>query len=75
MKKLLIIALASLLLSPAFSFAGEKELKPRTKCPVMGGDIDKKVYTDYKGRRVYFCCARCNAKFRETPEKYLKKMK
>ena len=45
------------------------------KCPVMGGDIDKKVYTDYKGRRVYFCCASCDAKFKESPEKYLDKIK
>ena len=44
------------------------------KCPVMGGDIDKKVYTDYKGRRVYFCCESCKEKFLKDPEKYLKKM-
>ncbi len=45
------------------------------KCPVMDGDIDKNVYTDYKGRRVYFCCASCKTKFAEDPKKYLKKMK
>ena len=45
------------------------------KCPVMGNDIDKKVYTDYKGRRIYFCCSSCKTKFAEDPEKYLKKMK
>ena len=45
------------------------------KCPVMGGDIDKEVFTDYKGRRVYFCCAGCEKKFAEDPEKYLEKIK
>ena len=25
-------------------------------CPVMAGPIDKNIYTDYKGKRVYFCC-------------------
>ena len=44
------------------------------KCPVMGGDIDKKVYIDYKGRRVYFCCAGCEEKFLADPDKYLKKI-
>jgi len=44
------------------------------KCPVMGGDINKEVYIDYKGRRIYFCCAGCEEKFMKEPEKYLKKI-
>ena len=44
------------------------------KCPVLGGNIDKKVYTDYKGRRVYFCCPACIENFEKNPEKYLKKL-
>ena len=52
-----------------------KKLKPQTTCPVMGGTIDKKVYADYKGKRVYFCCPRCIETFNKDPEKYLKKMK
>ncbi|MFH1761155.1 MAG: YHS domain-containing protein [bacterium] len=41
------------------------------KCPVMGGNVDTKVFTDYKGRRVYFCCTDCKATFAKSPEKYL----
>jgi len=41
-------------------------------CPVSGEDISKKSYTDYKGRRVYFCCDKCVASFKKDPEKYLK---
>ena len=26
-------------------------------CPVEGGKIDKSVYVDYQGKRVYFCCS------------------
>jgi len=48
--------------------------KPQTTCPVLGGKIDKNVYADYKGKRVYFCCAGCVAKFKEDPSKYLKKL-
>jgi YHS domain-containing protein len=44
-------------------------------CPVMGGTIDPKVYTDYQGRRVYFCCPSCAGKFQESPGKYLAKLK
>ena len=48
--------------------------KAQTTCPVMGGKIDKKYYADYKGKRVYFCCPGCIAKFKADPEKYLKKL-
>lgn len=46
----------------------------QTKCPVMGAKIDPKVYSDYKGKRIYFCCAECKGQFEKDPEKYLKKM-
>jgi YHS domain-containing protein len=44
----------------------------QTTCPVIvGNPIDKNIYTDYKGKRVYFCCNSCKAKFEKNPEKYL----
>jgi len=48
--------------------------KPQTKCPVMGGDIDRTLFADYQGQRVYFCCGMCTPKFRATPQKYLDAM-
>jgi YHS domain-containing protein len=50
------------------------QLKAQKTCPVMGGAIDKKVYADYKGQRVYFCCEGCRAPFKKDPEGYLKKI-
>ena len=46
----------------------------QTTCPVMGGEINKDLYVDYKGRRVYFCCPGCPEKFKENPEKYVQKL-
>ncbi len=46
----------------------------QSKCPIMGGKVDPKVYTDYKGTRIYFCCKGCLEEFNKDPEKYLKKM-
>ena len=43
-------------------------------CPVLGGAIVKNMYTDYQGRRVYFCCAECKVKFSKQPDKYLAKL-
>ncbi|MBN2135023.1 MAG: YHS domain-containing protein [Acidobacteria bacterium] len=43
-------------------------------CPVMGNKINKDVYADYNGKRVYFCCAACIDKFNKDPEKYIKSL-
>ena len=47
----------------------------QTHCPVMGNEIQKEVFTDHEGKRIYFCCPPCIEKFKADPEKYLKKMK
>ena len=44
----------------------------QTTCPVTGNPIDKKFFTYYKGRGIYFCCADCIEKFNAEPDKYLK---
>jgi len=44
----------------------------QTTCPVTGKKIDKNIYADYQGKRVYFCCADCKAKFSADPAKYIK---
>ena len=46
----------------------------QTVCPVMGGEINKEVYADYNGKRVYFCCQGCLSTFKKNPEKYMKKL-
>ncbi len=46
----------------------------QTVCPVMGGKINKDVFTEYKGKKVYFCCPGCIAKFKKNPEKYIAKL-
>lgn len=48
------------------------DLKEQTKCPVMSEmDIDKKHYSDYEGKRIYFCCESCIEKFEKDPKKYI----
>ena len=46
----------------------------QTTCPVMGGPINKDLYTEHKGKKVYFCCAGCKEKFDAAPEQYLSKL-
>ena len=46
----------------------------QTKCPVNGKTIDKSIYLDYEGRRVYFASSNCIDKFAKDPVKYLAKL-
>lgn len=51
-----------------------REQAPTTNviCPVMPGmKVDSDIFTDYQGKRVYFCCLSCRAAFGRDPEKYL----
>ena len=75
MKTIKMLPLALILgLLAAGPAAAAAEAKPQTVCPVLGGNIDKKVYVDYQGKRIYFCCPGCDAEFKKDPEKYLKKI-
>ena len=52
------------------------EKHTQKKCPVRENVIKRwKVYSDYKGKRVYFCCKPCIPEFEKDPEKYMKKLK
>lgn len=52
----------------------EPVLTAQALCPVMGGEINKDLYADHNGKRVYFCCPGCIPEFKKDPEKYLKKL-
>ncbi len=54
---------------------GENVAKLQTKCPVMGGKINKDLYVDHEGKRIYVCCKGCISKVKADPEKYIKKIK
>jgi len=70
---LLLFALVSIA-GPALAVEKSSKGTPQEYCPVMGGKIDKNVYADYEGKRVYFCCTSCKQEFMKNPEKYIKKL-
>lgn len=44
-------------------------------CPVMEGNpINKNIFVEYKGKKVYFCCKGCPDTFKANPEKYVSKL-
>ena len=74
MKKLQVLFLALALTAFAAGSLWAAEAKPQTTCPVLAGNIDKSVYADYQGKRIYFCCKGCDTEFNKDPEKYMKKL-
>jgi YHS domain-containing protein len=46
----------------------------QVKCPVMGGVVNPKVFTEHKGERIYYCCPGCDKRFQADPAKFMKKM-
>ena len=71
MVKILLTCLVILTLAAGPALAADQP-KPQTLCPVLGGNVDKKVYIDYQGKRIYFCCQGCDATFKQNPEKFMK---
>ena len=53
----------------------EDALGKQENCPVSGKPINKEVYSDFDGKRVYFCCNMCKSTFEKEPEKYLNEMR
>lgn len=47
----------------------------QTSCPISGKELtEKKIYTDFEGRRVFFCSEECQTTFAKDPAMYLKKL-
>ncbi len=47
-----------------------KAALPKALCPVMHQPIDKSVWIDYRGGKLYFCCQSCVKKFKAHEAKY-----
>lgn len=47
---------------------------PQTTCPVMGGTINKKLFVEQDGKRIYVCCAGCIDPLKKDFNKYAAKL-
>lgn len=54
--------------------SGAKELQPQSTCPITGKPVDKNLYADYEGHRIYFSAKDCAATFAEFPDRWLYEM-
>ncbi len=70
MKRILMIA--ALLASVSLAFAAGK---PQTTCPVMkGSPVNKALYVDAEGYRLYVCCGACVREVKADPTKYVARL-
>ena len=51
--------------------ATAQTVKKQTNCPVMGGEVNKKLFVDAQGKRIYVCCKGCIAAVKKDPAKYI----
>jgi len=77
MKKILTV---TILASIALNAFAQKKAPTEIACPLMKDHkanikeaTGKKLFSDYKGRRYYFCCAGCKPSFDKNPAKYAPK--
>lgn len=67
MNKILVFAVLMTVASLARA-AGQ----PQTTCPVMkGSPVNKSLYVDADGYRIYVCCNGCLAAVKAAPDKYI----
>lgn len=59
---------------PAAAVQPAGEVKTQSTCPVMGGAVNKSIYVDHNGKRVYLCCNACVSTFKADPDKYVKQL-
>lgn len=60
--------------APATAPAATSAVKHQTTCPVMGNEINKQIFVDFDGKRIYVCCPMCLPKLKADPAKYVKQM-
>ena len=65
-----VLTLAAMALCAGSAYAAT----PQESCPITGKKVDRGIYADYEGKRVYFCCAACPESFKKDPARYVKEM-
>ncbi len=55
--------------------AGSQAPKAQTTDAFSGNPINRSIYADYQGKRIYFCCANSKKQFENDPERYIAKFR
>jgi len=72
--KSILVAVGALLIMGQVLAADTAASVPQTVCPVMGGKINKSLFVDHDGKRVYVCCPGCLPDLKQDPAKYISQL-
>ncbi len=50
-------------------------LKAQTTDALSGKPVDRNIYADYEGKRIYFCCDQSRKDFHNNPDAYFTKFR
>ena len=68
----MILMIVALMLAPTVAFAAGV---PQATCPVMKGNpVNKSLFVDAEGYRIYVCCGGCVQAVQADPAKYIAQM-
>jgi YHS domain-containing protein len=70
----LIAAATTSALFPKTALTAEASA-PQTLCPVMGFAINPVIFSDFDGKRIYFCCSACPAEFKKNPAAFMEQLR
>jgi len=74
MKLQLVILVLVVFGFAASALADSETRKRQTHCPICSMEIDKRLFVDHEGKRIYFGCDSCPDLFRKSPKKYLRQL-
>jgi len=78
--KVLSAAAFAAIVGIAVLWAGDEKTPPaeegkaQTVCPVMGGKIDRSLFVDVEGKRIFVCCKGCIPEIEKDPAGWVKKI-
>lgn len=68
---IILVAVAVLFIS---TVALAEEYVSQTECPITGKNVNKELYVDADGKRVYACCEGCIIKVGANPGDYIEQL-
>jgi hypothetical protein len=82
MKRIVMMAGVVMLMGIGIALAAEVQpadkaidkavVKKQTLCPIMTDNpVNKKLFVDYEGKRIYVCCKGCIGDVKKDPAKYI----
>ncbi len=72
--KLIMGLIAVTVLLGAVALAEKEQIQPQTRCPVTDEKINKSLFVEYEGKRIYVSSKECIDQVKNDPAKYIREI-